>query len=417
MPDTPPPVNQPPTNPPVGLYRSLGAGLKRLLSLCNNPLSIIGLLMVICSLIALITMALMTVFSERNNPYLDVINYMILPGTLVMGLIIVPLGGVWKRYWLLKYGDANVPSYVQIDLRDRTTLGAMVVFLAVTFFIIIPGVGVSAYEGYVYTESTEFCAKVCHTVMEPQGTAHATSPHARVSCADCHIGEGAGWFVKSKLSGTRRVLAVWRNSFSRPIPPAITELRPARETCEECHWPDKFFGYQYHEIAHYSPDEKNSRRVARMMLHTGGADESIGRVEGIHMHMLIKGAVEYVATDEHLQTIPWVRYRNTDGSTMVYRSDGQPSDAPRPQGVLRTVDCMDCHNRGAHHFYAPQTSVDLSLEAGRIDSALPFIKREAVHVLTANYTTATKRSVRSSSVCRSSTKRTIPACSYRNPIP
>ena len=372
--------------PPDGVGKTLRAGVGRLLSLCNNPLSVIGLFLVALGLLGLITLLMFAVVKENQNPYLDVVTHMVLPGVLVSGLLIVPIGAGWKHYWLLKHGAANVPRYVHIDLRDRATLGALLVFVAVTFLFVLPGLTVSAYEGYVYSESTEFCARVCHTVMEPQGTAHASSAHARVRCAECHIGEGAGWFVKSKLSGTRQVWAVWRDSFHRPIPPAITELRPARETCEECHWPDKFYGAQYREVAHYSPDQTNTRRISRMMVQTGGADESIGRVEGIHMHMLVAAAVEFVAIDEHLQEIPWVRYRRADGTATVYRSDGLPNDAPPPDGLRRTVDCMDCHNRGAHHFYPPEGAVDLMLEAGRIDATLPFIKREAVRVLTAGYT-------------------------------
>jgi hypothetical protein len=222
--------------------------------------------------------------------------------------------------------------------------------------------------------------------MEPQAVAHAHSPHARVSCAECHIGSGASWFVKSKLSGVRQVFAVAFDTYHRPIPPAITELRPARDTCEECHWPAKFFGEQYMENVHFSPDEQNTRRPVRMLLKVGGADESIGRVEGIHMHMLVAGKIEYVAVDDGLQEIPWVRYTTADGTVRVFRSDGQPHDAPAPAGIARVVDCMDCHNRGAHHFRSPQSAVDQFMDVERIDPTLPFIKREAVAALLGNYT-------------------------------
>ena len=261
----------------------------------------------------------------------------------------------------------------------------MLAFLLFSFFIVLPILGVSSYYGYNYTESTEFCGRLCHSVMEPEATAHAHSPHARVPCAACHIGAGASWFVKSKLSGIRQVLAVWENSYRRPIPNAITELRPARETCEECHWPAKFFGLQYHEAVNYSPDEHNTRRVVRLLLKTGGADQSIGRVEGIHMHMVLAARIEYVAVDSELQEIPWVRYQYENRPDVIYRSDGLPADAPRPAGLVRQVDCMDCHNRGAHHFLSPQAAVDLFLNVDRIDATLPFIKREAVATLVKEY--------------------------------
>lgn len=364
---------------------TIGAGWRKLMNLCNNPLSVLGLLCVGFSLTLLIAFTAFSAVAEFGNPYLDVIGYMVLPGVFVFGLVTVPIGAIWKQRWLRKHGDAHVPRHVQIDLNDRPTRGAILIFLTATFFIVLPGLAVSGYQGYVYSESTEFCASVCHTVMEPQGTAHADSAHARVSCAECHIGEGAGWFVKSKLSGTRQVLAVWRDSFHRPIPPAITELRPARETCEECHWPARFFGSQLREVAHYAPDEQNTRRVVRMLLKTGGANEAIGRLEGIHMHMLVAGKIEFVATDEHLQEIPWVRFQRNDGTVTIFRSDGQPHDDPPPAGTRRTIDCMDCHNRGAHHFLPPQRAVDLQLEAERIDADVPWIKHAAVAALVGDY--------------------------------
>ena len=131
--------------------------------------------------------------------------------------------------------------FPRIDLSAPSQRRAASIVVAGTF-ILLPVVGVSSYHGYHFTDSVEFCSEACHAVMEPQATTYAQSSHARVPCADCHIGSGASWFVKSKLSGTRQVLAVLRDSYSRPIPPAIKHLRPARETCEQCHWPEKFFG-------------------------------------------------------------------------------------------------------------------------------------------------------------------------------
>jgi hypothetical protein len=366
-------------------HSTWSGGIRKLWSLCNNPLSMLGLLAVGLSLLLLIVFTMFNLFAPGSNPYLDIVSHLLLPSVLVAGLIAVPIGVAWKWRWLRKHKGQEVPRYVQIDLRDRPTRGAILVFVAVPVFLVMPGLAVSAYRGYVYTESTEFCAEVCHEVMKPQGTAHADSAHARVSCAACHIGAGAGWFVKSKLSGTRQVIAVWRNSFSRPIPPAIQKLRPARETCEECHWPARFFGSQLRQLVYYSPDEANTRREVRMLLKIGGADESTGRVQGIHMHMLSSGQIEYVATDEDLQEIPWIRYLRPDGSVSIYRSDGQSHDAPPPEGIRRTIDCMDCHNRGAHHFLPPQRAIDQQLEMDRIDPGLPYVKREAVRALVGDY--------------------------------
>lgn len=356
-------------------------------SLLNNWVSIVGLFFVGIAVLLLATFGLFTVVSAPANPYVDIIGFLILPGILALGLAIVPIGLVLKHWRLRRHAATHVGTLrlPQLDLNNRRTRGAVLIFLCISVFVVLPALAVSSYTGFHYTESTAFCGQLCHAVMEPQATAHATSPHARVSCAECHIGEGADWFVKSKLSGTRQVLAVWLDSYPRPIPPAITALRPARETCEQCHWPARFHGVQFKQIVHYSPDESNTRRTVKMLLKTGGGDETIGRVEGIHMHMVLSARVEYVALDPALQEIPWVKYINSVGDETVYRSDGKSISAPRPEGVIRQVDCMDCHNRGAHHFRSPQQAVDLYLDVGRIDATLPFIKREAVAALTRPY--------------------------------
>jgi hypothetical protein len=354
-------------------------------SLWGHPLSLLGLALVILGASLVVTFLIFQIFTAQSNPYLDIIGFMVLPGVFVAGLAIAPVGLLLKYRKIRKQHGTATLRLPDLDLNDPRTRRRVLIFAAVSFFVVLPLLAVSGYEGYHYTESTEFCAKACHSVMEPEGTAHATSPHARVTCAECHIGAGADWFVKSKISGVRQVFAVWLNTFSRPIPPAITELRPARDTCEQCHWPTKFFGSQFREYIHFSPDEANTRRVVKMLLHIGGADESIGRVEGIHMHMLNNGKIEYIARDEHLQDIPWVRYTKPDGTVTIYRSDGVPHDGPPPEGVARTIDCMDCHNRGAHHFRSPQKAVDMFMEVKRIARELPYIKREAVAALTEKY--------------------------------
>jgi hypothetical protein len=71
--------------------------------------------------------------------------------------------------------------------------------------------------------------------MEPEYTAYQFSPHAKVGCVQCHIGSGADWFVRSKISGSYQLYAVAFKKYPTPIPTPIGNLRPAQETCEQCH--------------------------------------------------------------------------------------------------------------------------------------------------------------------------------------
>lgn len=354
----------------------------RYLPLWKNTFTVIGLYLSIFAVLLLLTFGLFSLVTPTANPYVDIVGFLILPTLLVAGLALMPFGILFKSYRVRRKDPTQRLAFrfPRIDLNDASQRRVAKLVIGSTF-VMLPVIGVSGYHGYHFTDSTEFCAKACHTVMEPEGTTYELGAHARVACAECHIGSGASWFVKAKLSGTRQVLAVLTDSFSRPVPPAIKHLRPARETCEHCHWPKKFFGAQLHELVRFAADEQNTRREISMLLKIGGGDDATGRAEGIHLHMALKGSVEYVATDDKLQVIPWVRFTDEAGTELIYRSDGKPSSDPIPGGAVRTLDCMDCHNRPAHKFRAPAEAVDMYLAAGRIDTTLPFIKRKAVEAL------------------------------------
>lgn len=358
----------------------------KVIPLWNNTITISGLLLAIFAMFLLLSFSLFSIVSRTSNPYVDVIGYLVLPILLMMGLGVMPFGILFKSWRLRrKNPDQSLAfRFPRVDLNDPMQR-RVAKYLTMGTFVFLPVVAVSSYHGYHYTDSSDFCGQACHSVMEPEATTYKYSSHARVSCAECHIGEGAGWFVKAKLSGLRQVLATFRESYSRPIAPAIRHLRPARETCEHCHWPQKFFGAQLKKLVHFASDEENTRREVSMLLNIGGGDESTGRAEGIHLHMALEGRVEYVATDDRLQDIPWVRFIDDAGRELVYRSDGRPKSDPKPAGQVRQLDCMDCHNRPAHKFRSPQESVNIYLEVGRIDTTLPFIKREAVRALATSY--------------------------------
>lgn len=125
-----------------------------------------------------------------------------------------------------------------------------------------------------------------------------------------------------------------------------------------------------------------------MLLKTGGGSGSAAHLGGIHWHIVLEGHIEFVATDDKLQEIPWVKMTDYVGQELVYRSDGRPHTDPPPEGELRLMDCMDCHNRSAHKFRAPADAVDIALREGDIDATLPYIKREAVAALVRPYVDA-----------------------------
>jgi hypothetical protein len=221
--------------------------------------------------------------------------------------------------------------------------------------------------------------------MKPEFTAYQDGPHSRVTCVQCHIGSGASWFAKSKLSGTRQLFAVSFRTYSRPIPSPVQNLRPARDTCEQCHWPEKFHGDKIRRVFEYAEDEKNTESLTTLQVHVGGGSERLGIAQGIHWHMNVANEVEYIATDDKRQVIPWVRVKDRFGGVREYVAEGtRPEDLAK--GERRRMDCMDCHNRPSHPMAAtPERAVNELLARGDIPKTLPFVRREAVKALKANY--------------------------------
>lgn len=349
-----------------------------------NTISIIGAGVAAISLGAIIFLVLVDFFTQTSTPYLGIINFIVFPIFLIIGLLLIPIG-MWREHHrrataqslpVLPRVDLNIPHHRRMVILSVTVL---------TLFLLMSGVG--SYQAYEFTESTTFCGQTCHTVMEPEYTAYQNSPHARVSCAGCHVGPGAGWYVQSKLSGAYQVYSVLFKKYSQPIETPITNLRPARETCEQCHWPQAFFGNKQDERVHFMKDEQNTRWAYNLLIKIGGGNPEEGHTSGIHWHMNISNKIEYYASDESRETIPWVRSTNANGEVTVYSSDPSFDEAALDPKKLRVMDCIDCHNRPSHIFQAPNIALNTIMNNGLIDMTLPSIKATAVEALTPEYPT------------------------------
>jgi nitrate/TMAO reductase-like tetraheme cytochrome c subunit len=322
---------------------------------------------------------------EHSNPYMGILTWIVAPAILICGIVLFTGGALLERRRRRRHSPDEVPHYPRIDLNERRTR-VIVISTAVGGILFVTMSVVGSYQAYHYTDSDAFCGTICHQVMHPEYTAYQASPHARVGCAGCHIGPGAGWFVRSKLSGTYQVYAALTNKYPRPIPSPVESLRPAQETCEQCHWPEKFFGAQLKVFDHYQYDETSTPKEVRMLIKTGGGTSGAGLTSGIHWHMNIANEVTYIATDRQRQVIPWIRVKDRNGKVTEYRAEGAKlTEAQIATAVQRRMDCVDCHNRPTHIYRSPDRAVDTALRGGKIDRALPFIKQQAVAVLAADY--------------------------------
>jgi hypothetical protein len=356
------------------------AKLRRLL---RDPVSLAGVALALVSLGNIFLFSLIGFVAERSSPYIGILAYMVAPGFLICGLLLIAVGA-WRGR---RKKAGEVPLYPRIDLNDPGQRSAVISFGAfLVVFVMLSGVG--SYKAYEFTDSVQFCGQTCHTVMKPEFTAYQLSPHARVGCVECHVGSGATWYVKSKLSGTRQVFAAVFKTFPRPIPTPVHNLRPAQETCEECHWPKKFYGAQLKVFTHYASNEQNTPRQIRILIKTGGGDPATGAPEGIHWHMNIANEVDYVAADEKRQVISYIRVKDMQGRvTEYYAQDSTLSKDQIAKAPRHRMDCVDCHNRPTHIYVPPDQAVDQALLAHRLDISLPYIKQQAVAALTGKFDT------------------------------
>ena len=353
----------------------------------QNWVSLAGATIALISLFMIIFLFVIT-FTSGGGTYLGLVVYIILPGFLVMGLLMIPLGMFLKVRSNRKKHILPPTEWPQVNLNDIRHRHAFFIFaIGTTIFLFLTAFG--SYEAFHYTESVEFCGKLCHNVMAPEYTAYQNSPHARVACVDCHVGTGASWYVRSKLSGLYQVYAVTLGTVPRPIETPISNLRPARETCEQCHWPQKFYSRKLVTQRHYMPDENNSEWDISLNMKIGAQISALGTQEGIHWHINPDVKIEYKASDSKREKIPWVRYTNLKtGEVFVYQDKNESVE----KSVLdtmqtRTMDCMDCHNRPSHNYQPPTFFLNNALAAGNIPKELPWIKSKALEIMDKKFST------------------------------
>ena len=363
--------------------------------LSQNIISLIGVVLTTSTAITMIAFWIYDfMLPGPPHPYVGILIFLILPGLFVFGLLFIPLGILLRRRKLRDTGELP-GAYPEIDLRvPMVRSGLLFIGIATVLNVLI--FTFASYQGVAYMDTTTFCGQTCHTVMQPEFAAYQNSPHARVNCVECHIGPGAGWFVKSKLSGVRQVFAVTFKTYSRPIPSPVKYLRPARETCEQCHWPQRFSGDKLIIETSYQDNEKNTPLTTALVLKIGGR-MSQGSV-GIHGRHLDAGSrIHYVSIDDARQVIPVVYYTNDQGKTTEYVStDIKATKEQLDKGEKRAMDCIDCHNRPTHAFELPENAMDDRMSRGLVSPDLPFIKKKGVELLKADYPdrkTAQKRIV------------------------
>ena len=353
----------------------------------KNWLTIIGSFIAGINLALIILLFIISTIFNKGNTNLGLFIYIILPGFMILGLLMVPVGMIRERRRTRRLTVKEEAKFPRMDLNDPRHRNAFIIFTITTIIVLFLST-LGSFQAFHITESVEFCGTLCHKVMEPEYTAYQNSPHANVACVECHVGSGASWYVKSKLSGLHQVYAVLTKSYPTPIETPLHDLRPARETCEKCHWPQKFYARTLWTNKYFLADSVNSEWDIMLQMKTGPEYSGLGLREGIHWHINPEVKIEYVSEKDKRENITYVKFTNkTSGVVKIFRNAGNPiSDSLLAVSSARTMDCIDCHNRPSHNYNSPTVYFDKAMLRGTISKDIPFFKKAAMGILKETFT-------------------------------
>ncbi|NOZ86205.1 MAG: cytochrome C [Deltaproteobacteria bacterium] len=374
------------------MSRTVSWILRFLHGLAANTLSSAGVVITTSSFLAFVFLEILRLAGLITNAYLGLVTYLALPALFILGLLLIPLG-----WWLL---GRRTPAAGKIEERfgrDATEPGRLgsKLFLTIAAFTLLNllFLGAGSVRMLGFMDEPVFCGTACHSVMNPEWTAYQSSPHARVRCVDCHVGQGPEAALDAKLNGIWQMISVTFDLYERPIPTPVHNLRPARETCEQCHWPEAFYGDRIKRIVHYSMDRDSTPRYTTLSLKVGPGKFGPGKTNDgrdskqghIHWHVASGNLVRYEPGDPSRLSVRWVEVRRADGTFERYTN--RRLSSVHGHGLeVRVMDCVDCHNRATHIYEGPEDAVDRLIREGAINrKVLPFAKRQALAALTGEY--------------------------------
>lgn len=327
-------------------------------NLWSNPVTTFGSVLTTVTGCGLLLLFGFDLAGLTMNPYAGAFLLVALPALFLFGLMLIPAGR-----WLYRRRRASArPLGEAVGALFSTPEGRRKLYVVAALTVVnILLIGGATQRALTWMSSPRFCGTACHGVMEPEWNTYHDSPHARVACVDCHVGSGARFFVRSKVDGLRQVWRTLTDSYTRPVPTPVHSLRPSGDTCEQCHWTDRWHGSRPTLYSHTVADEGNTELVNVMSLKLGGKHPTSGRYEGIHAHADPTLEVRYEVLDERRSQVGKITVLRAGKVTREYLS-------PTPSGAaleVRTMDCIDCHNRPTHVFDAsPRHALERGFRSG-----------------------------------------------------
>ena len=349
----------------------------------TNPWGRLGVALTNLSFVCIVVMELAMLVGLVTSSKVGLIYYMLFPALFVVGLAMAIYGWQqFKKSSKMSAADLLVAQFGEEDCKSDFVGSRLFRTVGIVTILSLVFLSVISVRMFSFMDRAEFCGNACHSVMSPEWATYQQSPHARVACVECHVGEGTGALIDSKLNGLWQMVSVTFDILERPIPTPVHQLRPARETCEKCHWPDRFYGQRLKTIARYQYDSSSTALYTSLSLKVdAGTSEARS---GIHWHIAEENEVRYASVDDERKQIIWAEVRRADGSYHRYASNDE-SVISKDASSVRSVDCVDCHNRATHIYELPDRAIDERIQRGILDRSLPFLKREALHAISHDY--------------------------------
>ncbi len=346
----------------------------------------LGVMLTTSSFIVFIIFEIAWMLGVINNAYVGLIIYMALPALFIIGLILIPIG--WRK--AKRTTGKTSRELLERRFPTKEVKGGFLgsgIFRTILFLTIINiiFVGGASMQMLNFMDRPHFCGTACHSVMNPEWTTYLDSPHARVKCVECHVGQGLEAAIDAKINGLWQIISATFNLYEKPIPTPVHNLRPARETCEECHWPQKFYGYRMQTRISYASDSLSTPtyRTLNLKIDAGRSDQK----SGIHWHISDANEVRYTSVDNESEEMIWVDVKQPDNTFRRYYNRDLDSSyfSDISEEDVQTMDCIDCHNRATHIYEDPKRAIDERIRLGILNRDLPYLKREALAAITGGF--------------------------------
>src|ERR1700722_3315505 len=102
------------------------AGMRRLL---RNPISMAGVALAIVSAANIFLFVLIDLIASHPGPYIGILAYVVAPGFLICGLLLIGAGAWRERGRIARDGLEAAPAYPRVDLNDAATRSAAFSFV------------------------------------------------------------------------------------------------------------------------------------------------------------------------------------------------------------------------------------------------------------------------------------------------